>query len=89
MEKFKGNSGWSVLATVGIGALMTYLTMHFFTSSPPTEVEIKAQYDLKRCTFTNEFVGKNAERLYLCADGIKHKYSHFRNAAAKIKQEQK
>lgn len=39
-----------------------------------TQEEIDARVQTYKCQPTNEFVGKDAERLYLCRNGVKYKY---------------
>lgn len=61
----------SITGIVIFGAIV----WHF--NPPVTDAEIaqaKAKYG---CRPTNEFVGKYAERLYICADGLKYKGTIF------------
>lgn len=40
----------------------------------PSDKEVQATMMKHVCTPTNEFVGEEGDRLYLCQDGIKYKY---------------
>ena len=54
-----------------------------------SEKEITDRVNTYQCQPTNEFVGKEAERLYLCPSGIKHKYwSLYLNALEELRSEE-
>lgn len=46
-------------------------------SVTPTEQDIQNVIKKYDCKPTNEFVGKYADRLYLCHDGLKYKETAF------------
>ncbi len=58
--------------------------------SQPTDEDFNKTLVRYGCTATNEFVGKNAERLYLCSDGLKYTHSSiFYTTYRDIREEKK
>lgn len=62
----------SKLYTVFLVVLLSACTDQY-----PSELEIEQMMHKHGCVPTNEFVGKDAERLYECNNGIKYKYTSF------------
>jgi hypothetical protein len=75
----------SVFACIALLISMCFLVS--FVIDMRTEMHRKNNETVQKymnsngCTPTNEFVGKNAERLYLCSDGLKYKYGTLWSSA--------
>lgn len=46
-------------------------------SNSPTDAQVEVMRQRYNCVPTNEFVGRDASRLYLCDNGLKYPYSNF------------
>lgn len=57
------------------------MVFNYFAGMQPTEEDTLAVITKNGCKPTNEFVGKEGDRLYLCSDGKKYKYEGFRQLA--------
>lgn len=55
--------------------------LFFLERSRPSDAEIEATRVKLGCVATNEFVGKDGDRLYLCNDGLKYKWASILKAA--------
>jgi hypothetical protein len=75
----------------GIAAIcaIAFLANLFVTTFSPDKdgpARMRVKYG---CKPTNEFVGKEAERLWLCKDGLKHKEGVFYSWAYQEKREKR
>lgn len=75
---------------IGAGFVATILTLvcvmfYFVATSQPSEEDVQAAMKRYGCVKTNEFVGKAAQRLYMCADGWKYTEEGIRQAAYRDK----
>jgi hypothetical protein len=68
---------FALLAAVGITVGMIYQGYRYGI----TEADVEAAKARYGCVPTNEFVGKDPERLYLCANGLKYPDRVFRSWA--------
>lgn len=64
--------------TIFIGLVLSFfVALYVGISNSPSNSEIEAVRIKYGCTPTNDFVGKDAERLYLCSNGYKYVYHTF------------
>lgn len=66
---------------IGVGclALVIYGVRELVRQNPRiTDQDVQMVREKYGCTPTNAFVGKNADRLWLCNDGLKYKEIAFR-----------
>lgn len=69
--------------------LAAVLALSLTACSKFTDEDVQVYLSRNGCNPTNEFVGKDADRLYLCADGIKYKYDTLRYGALMEKRNAK
>lgn len=71
-----------------VAAVFTAVTVTHvvFTIGSVTEPKVQATMQKYGCKPTNEFVGKDAQRLYTCADGLKYTYGSLHQLAFKEKE---
>lgn len=72
----KAMLAWSCAVTAIVSAVFTFLTLAE-KDSARKEADVQMVREKHGCTPTNEFVGKNADRLWTCRDGLKYKEGDF------------
>jgi hypothetical protein len=70
---------------LAVSVLLVWLA----TRDAPSSAEIQDYMNRAGCRPTNDFVGEDPERLYLCGDGVKYRWHDLHMGATNEKRDRR
>lgn len=77
--KISGDTVWAGICCVALCTLI--YGAYWVIQTSPTDEQVQAQIYKHGCKPTNQFVGKYADRLWVCKSGLMYKQDVFRQWA--------